>query len=85
VSIVADDPTLQIRVRDDGVGLPAEWRFERDAGVGLKNVADRLEHIYGTANLLKLDRVPTGGVEVQIALPGPPPGRAGTADPAVAP
>ena len=49
MSIVADDPALKIRVRDDGVGLPADWSFERDAGVGLRNVADRLEHIYGTA------------------------------------
>jgi signal transduction histidine kinase len=85
VSIAADDSTLQVRVRDDGVGLPPEWSFDRDAGVGLKNVADRLEHIYGTPNLLKLVRVPAGGVEVQIALPVPPAGPANTADKAVTP
>jgi signal transduction histidine kinase len=83
VSIVDDGSALQIRVRDDGVGLPAEWSFERDAGVGLKNVADRLEHIYGTPHLMKLVRVPTGGVEVQIAVPEPPAGRANTTEPAV--
>ena len=82
---LADDPALKIRVRDDGVGLPPEWSFERDAGVGLRNVADRLEHIYGTPNLLTLVRVPTGGVEVQIDLPGPPAGRPNVVDPAVRP
>ena len=85
MSIVADDPALKIRVRDDGVGLPAEWSFERDAGVGLRNVAARLEHIYGTPNLLKLVPVATGGVEVQIDVPGPPAGRPNVADPAVHP
>ena len=69
VSIAADDPALKIRARRC-VGLPSEWSFERDAGVGLRNVADRLEHIYGTPNLLKLVPIPTGGVEVQIDLPG---------------
>ena len=85
VSIAAVDSTLQVRVRDDGVGLPPEWSFERNAGVGLKNVADRLEHIYGTPDLLKLERIPAGGVEVQIVLPVPPAGRANTADATVAP
>ena len=80
VSIFADGAALQVRVRDDGVGLPAEWSFERDAGVGLKNVADRLEHIYGTPNLLQLVRVPTGGAEVQIVLPGSAAEGANTAD-----
>jgi two-component system, LytTR family, sensor kinase len=85
VSIVADDPALKIRVRDDGVGLPPQWSFERDAGVGLRNVAARLEHIYGTPDLLKLVPVATGGVEVQIDVPGPPAGRPHVADPAVHP
>ena len=42
-----------VRVRDDGVGLPADWSFERDAGVGLRNVAARLEHLYGRPGLLR--------------------------------
>jgi len=63
-----------VRVRDDGVGLPPEWNFERDAGVGLRNVAARLEHIYGRPGLLRVVPLAAGGVEVQIDVPREPPG-----------
>ena len=69
----ATPATLSVRVRDDGVGLPAKWTFERDAGVGLRNVAARLEHIYGRPELLRVVPVATGGVEVQIDVPREPP------------
>jgi len=85
VSVAVDDRALRIRVRDDGVGLPPDWSFERNAGVGLRNVAARLEHIYGRPNLLKVVPVPTGGVEVQIDLPEPPAARPNVADPRVHP
>ena len=58
---------------------PRRWRraasrldFERDAGVGLSNVASRLEHLYGQPNLLKLVPLASGGVEARIDLPSPP-------------
>ena len=69
--------TLSVRVRDDGVGLPAEWNFERDAGVGLRNVAARLEHIYGRPGLLRVVPLAAGGVEVQIDVPREPPAAPG--------
>jgi signal transduction histidine kinase len=72
VSITAKGRALSIRVRDDGVGLPPDWSFDRDAGVGLRNVADRLEQMYGTSGLLRITAVATGGVDVQIDLPEPP-------------
>ena len=72
VSVTAAGRALKILVRDDGVGLPPEWSFEKNAGVGLKNVADRLEQLYGTAGLLKLSPNPAGGVDVLIDLPDPP-------------
>ena len=43
---------LPIRVRDDGVGLPPGWSFERDAGVGLRNVSARLGHLCGRPGLI---------------------------------
>ena len=72
VSVIASGRALQIRVRDDGVGLPQDWSLGRDAGVGLRNVADRLEHMYGTPGLLKVGPGAAGGVEVQIELPDSP-------------
>jgi two-component system, LytTR family, sensor kinase len=62
---------MHISVRDDGVGLPVGWSLENDAGIGLKNVAARLEHLYGRKNLLRVNPIPTGGVEVTIELPVP--------------
>jgi hypothetical protein len=61
--------TLTLRVRDDGNGLPVGWQFERNAGVGLRNVASRLEHVYGRAGLLRIAPNGAGGVDVQIDLP----------------
>src|SRR5439155_21473753 len=37
---------LRVRVRDDGVGLPPGWRTGNQRGVGLRNVAARLEALY---------------------------------------
>jgi len=62
---------MHLSVRDDGVGLPVGWSLERDAGIGLKNVAARLEHLYGRRNLLRVNPIPSGGVEVTMELPVP--------------
>ena len=69
VTATRDGPLLKIRVRDNGVGLPGAWRFEDNAGVGLRNVAARLEHLYGRGDLMRLVPNPSGGVEVQLDLP----------------
>jgi len=61
--------TLMLRVRDDGVGLSEGWRFEECAGVGLRNVASRLAHLYGRSDLLRVAPARPGGVEVQITVP----------------
>ena len=63
------ESTLLLRVRDDGVGLPAGWRFEDCAGVGLRNVVSRLDHLYGRSDLLRVESVRSGGVDVQITVP----------------
>jgi two-component system LytT family sensor kinase len=60
---------LALRVRDDGIGLPAGWQFHRGAGVGLRNVAARLEHQFGRADLLCVAPIPSGGVDVQLEVP----------------
>jgi two-component system, LytTR family, sensor kinase len=72
VTATGNSSAIRIRVRDDGVGLPPGWRFESDAGVGLRNVAARIEHLYGRPGLLRVVSLTSGGVEVQIDLPGEP-------------
>jgi hypothetical protein len=67
--------TLSLRIRDDGVGLRAGWSLARDAGVGLGNVAARLEHLYGRRAVLKVMSLPSAGVEVRIDLPRDRPSR----------
>ena len=71
ITATGEPSALIIRVRDDGVGLPPEWSFERHAGVGLRNVAARLEHLYGPGRL-RIVTLASGGVEVQIDLPREP-------------
>ena len=54
-------------MRDNGVGLPAGWQLPRDGGVGLKNVAARLEHLYGRRRRrCAIEPAAGGGVDVQI-------------------
>jgi two-component system, LytTR family, sensor kinase len=60
---------LHLRVRDNGVGLCPGWEFERNARIGLRNVALRLQHLYGMPHLLRVTRVESGGVEVQVDIP----------------
>jgi two-component system LytT family sensor kinase len=57
---------LLIQIEDDGVGMAAESSAE-GTGIGLKNVAERINVIYGEAG--KLDfRVPRSGVGTLITL-----------------
>lgn len=63
------DSSVVLRVRDDGLGLPEGWTLGTHAGVGLKNVASRLEHIYRRKDLLTVQPRPDGGVDVAITVP----------------
>jgi two-component system LytT family sensor kinase len=69
VTAERSDGVLTVRVRDDGVGLPAGWQFDQHAGVGLRNVASRLEHHYGRPDLLRVAPSSSGGTDVQIRVP----------------
>jgi two-component system, LytTR family, sensor kinase len=69
VTAVRKESTLHLRVRDNGVGLCPGWEFERNAGIGLRNIASRLEHLYGGADPLRLTPIASGGVDVQVDLP----------------
>lgn len=56
--------TLELRVRDDGVGITGERE-----GVGLSNTRERLRTLYGDAASVTITTPATGGTEVLVRLP----------------
>lgn len=68
VAAARDDGTLILRVSNDGPPLP----HKRDAigtGIGIANVRQRLEGLYGAASSFALRDRSAGGVEASISLP----------------
>ncbi len=65
-----DPPRLVLRVADTGPGMTdAQLTERRAAGVGLTNVARRLECYYGASSVLDLRSFPGGGTLVEISVP----------------
>jgi two-component system LytT family sensor kinase len=60
------DERLTIQVEDDGVGMATESSAD-GTGIGLKNVAERIQVLYGDAGKLKI-RTPVNGVGTLITL-----------------
>ena len=62
---------LEIRVLDDGVGLPPMWRMEASAGVGLRVTEERLEALYSRAGGHDFTVCPgkAKGTEVTVRIP----------------
>lgn len=68
------DDTLEITVRDDGVGLPPDWSPQRPAapgtGLGLRLTRERIAGFHPDgATLLDIANHPDGGVQVRIRMP----------------
>jgi two-component system sensor histidine kinase AlgZ len=65
ISVTRDNGTLTMQVSDSGPG------FDDDCvpGVGLTNVRQRLEHVYGSAAVVESGRSHLGGAEVTLRLP----------------
>jgi two-component system, LytTR family, sensor kinase len=61
---------LEIRVQDDGVGLPKGWRLETGAGVGLSVTRERIAELHpnGSSRFAVTSRF-SGGTNVDISLP----------------
>jgi two-component system, LytTR family, sensor kinase len=61
---------LEIRVRDDGLGLPPGWQLETSAGLGLSVTRERIAglHPNGASRFAVLRRA-GGGTDVEISLP----------------
>ena len=62
---------LTINVVDDGVGLPAGWRMESCAGLGVRVTRERLEALYSDTaeHGFTVSRREGGGTEVAIRIP----------------
>ena len=61
---------LDIRVLDDGVGLPAGWTLENSGGVGLSVTRQRVAGLYPEGETgFAVNRRASGGTEVEISLP----------------
>jgi two-component system, LytTR family, sensor kinase len=59
------DGKLQVRIRDDGPGLPDTF----EAGLGLTNTMARLEQSFGAEYRFTLENSSAGGVEVFMEIP----------------
>jgi two-component system LytT family sensor kinase len=61
---------LEIRVADDGVGLPSGWTLETSSGMGLSITRERIIGLHPDGNSRFSVRPRTGGgTEVDISLP----------------
>jgi two-component sensor histidine kinase len=70
VRAAAEDGRLQVRVLDDGVGLPLGWTLEGSEGLGLSITRQRIAglHPNGESSFAVSNRE-GGGVEVAVVLP----------------
>jgi sensor histidine kinase YesM len=61
---------LEIRVIDDGVGLPLGWKIEEAEGLGLSITRQRIAglHPHGASRFVVKNRK-EGGTEVEVSLP----------------
>jgi LytS/YehU family sensor histidine kinase len=67
VSAERRNGTLEIAVRDDGVGLGGG--ADTGLGIGLANTRARLAELYPKPHTLELRDAPGGGLEVTIEIP----------------
>ena len=71
VSIEAalDGSDLRVVVRDTGVGMREGVEAALSAGVGLRNVHDRLVQLYGAQYAPKIDSQPGQGTSIVVRVP----------------
>jgi two-component system, LytTR family, sensor kinase len=62
------DGRLEIQIRDDGPGLPADGVLEA-RGIGLANTRARLEQLYDGQASLRIENAAEGGAVVTLSLP----------------
>ena len=65
VTLSTDDKDCDLRIRDDGVGLPAEWQLRPDA-FGMRGMRERIAQLGGN---LSVESKPGQGVTVAAKVP----------------
>lgn len=63
------DQVLEIRVQDDGPGLPEDFSRTEMQGIGIGNTRERLQQLFQGSAEMKIENRTTGGVVVTIRLP----------------
>jgi sensor histidine kinase YesM len=63
------DGFVQLAVEDDGAGAAAAPLKQESAGVGLKNIAERLKTLYDGRASLRVEMSPGSGSRVTILIP----------------
>lgn len=66
ISVSRADTLLLLRVTDDGVGFEQN---SRGTGIGLRNIRDRLQALYGNRATLELIERAEGGIIAELRLP----------------
>lgn len=65
----ADHDMLELKVSDNGAGLPNRETTPARAGVGLSNTRSRLAHLYGDRHAFEIKSTSEGGLEVRLLIP----------------
>jgi GAF domain-containing protein len=74
---------VELTVTDDGAGLPPHTDPASLFGIGLSNVAGRMQGLHGRPGLLRLEPAPGGGTRARLLLPDAQPAHPKTAPEAV--
>jgi two-component system LytT family sensor kinase len=68
ISAMRNDDQLVLTVCDNGPG-PSHVADQNESGVGLRNIRQRLEQLYGSAQSLTFSERPGGGTIARIEMP----------------
>ena len=68
ITAIRSNGLLTFQVYNDGPSLPAGWE-NNESGMGISNVRNRLQSLYGNAYDLTIRNQAPGGVEVLVSVP----------------
>ncbi|MCI0496538.1 histidine kinase, partial [candidate division KSB1 bacterium] len=69
ITVIQEDSRLILAVCNDGPSLPDGWSMEKNAHVGLRNVAERLNAMYHHEYRLEIQSIIPAGVRTRITIP----------------